>query len=97
MRVVSPGIRIAIVTLAALAMVIAAPIHASHHHGDRPGQLDEPCAACKSHSPVSGSVVIACTGLLLIPVGVMACDAGVSPLSAPEAAVAPRAPPVSLA
>lgn len=97
MRVVSPGIRLALVMLAALAMLIAAPLHASHHHGNEPGKIDGPCAVCKSYSPASGSVAVVCTGLLLLPLGVLASDASVAPLSTPDAIVAPRAPPVSFA
>ena len=94
MRVRSSRFRILIVLLSALAVMIAAPLHASHDHG---GTLDGPCAICKSHTTACGPSALECAGPLLQPVGVLASDCHPAVATAPRTLAAPRAPPVSLA
>lgn len=93
MRLVSPCLRIAVVLLAALALVIAAPIHASHDHtGDR-GQMDGPCVICKSLTAASAWTAPVRLTPQLQPIGELAAEACVIALSAPASILVPRAPP----
>ena len=93
MRVLSPYLRIAVVLLAALAFVIAPPIHASHDHSGDRGQADGPCVICKSLTTASTWTAPATLTPQLQPIGVLAADARAVALSAPASVLVPRAPP----
>lgn len=85
-----------IAVIAALAMVLAAPIHAAHNHGNDP--LGHPnCAVCQLHSPACGPIWQPCVGIPLEPLFVLATAASPSPVSTPSIADACRAPPFFVA
>jgi hypothetical protein len=96
MRVVSDCLRITVAILAALALVIAAPIHASHHHASGPGQTDGPCVICKTLTAGCTWVAPASLSPLLQQAGVLTVAAPVIALFAPAIVLVPRAPPVHL-
>ena len=97
MRAVSPPFRVLIALFAALAVVVAGPLHATHNHGGDLGQLDGTCAVCKSHTTACGPDVLECAGPLLQPLGALASESRPAAVSAPRTISVPRAPPVSIA
>jgi len=90
--------RVAITIIAVLAIVIAAPIHAAHGHGDSlANRVHAPCAICQLQSPAAHPSWEPCPGIPLEPIFVLAATASPSPISAPAAVHACRAPPFVLA
>jgi hypothetical protein len=100
MRVRPSTFRVAITLLAALAIVVAGPVYAAHHHGtkgDDPGHVHAPCAVCQLHTPACRPLWQPCTGIPLEPLFVLAAMASPSPLSKPAIITGTRAPPISFA
>jgi len=62
-----PALRITIALLVALALGIAGPIHAAHHHGD-PNSLHTACTLCQLHSPACQPLLEPCAGVSLEPI-----------------------------
>lgn len=88
-------LRLMVVVIAALAVIIAGPIHAAHHHDD--GRLHAPCAVCQLHSPACEPLLKTFTGVSLEPIFTLAVSSASAPHSAPTTIVATRAPPSLLA
>ena len=88
-------LRTAIAIIAVLAIVIAAPVHAAHHHGNAsdPGHMHTPCAICQLHSPACHPVWVPCPGIPLEPIFVLAAVASPAPIAVPAVVDACRAPP----
>jgi hypothetical protein len=90
------GLRVTIALIVALAMGIAAPIHAAHHHGD-PNNLHSACTLCQLHSPACQPLLEPCAGISLEPLSTLAAFITPAPRAAPTVIACTRAPPLSLA
>jgi len=87
-------LRVATTIIAVLAIVIAAPIHAAHGHGDSgANRVHAPCAICQLQSPACRPSWEPCAGIPLEPIFVLVAVVSSSPISAPAAVDACRAPP----
>jgi hypothetical protein len=94
-RMRSSHFRAMIAVIAALAMVLAAPVHAAHNHGSDLGHPN--CAVCQLHSPACGPIWQPCAGVPLEPLFVLAIVAGPTPVAAPAVVNSCRAPPFVVA
>ncbi|HKW13471.1 MAG TPA: hypothetical protein VJS69_03200 [Candidatus Krumholzibacteria bacterium] len=91
-----PALRITIALLVALAVGIAGPIHAAHHHGD-PNSLHPACALCQLHSPACQPLLEPGVGISLEPICTFALLHTPSLRSASVAFTDTRGPPSLLA
>ncbi len=89
------GLRLMFVLIAVLAVIIAGPIHAAHHHDD--GRLHAPCAVCQLHSPACEPLLNTFAGVSLEPVFTLAVSPTPAPRSVQASIAATRAPPAFLA
>ena len=89
------GLRMMVVLIAALAVVIAGPLHAAHHHDDN--RLHAPCAVCQLHSPACEPLLKTFAGVSLEPIFTLSVSTESTPRSAQTTVVAARAPPSFLA
>jgi hypothetical protein len=89
------GLRVTIAILAALAVIIAGPIHAAHHHDDN--RLHAPCAVCQLHSPACQQTLVPCAGVSLQPLFTLSLVSAPSVHSVSVSSADTRAPPLSLA
>jgi hypothetical protein len=92
----SSGFRITIALIVALALGIAGPIHAAHHHGD-PNSLHSACTLCQLHSPACQPLLEPCAGNSLEPLFTLAVGSAPVLHCSPVTAATTRAPPFSLA
>jgi hypothetical protein len=95
MRMRSTHLSVLVAVLAALAMIVAAPIHAAHNHGNDLGHPN--CAVCQLHSPACGPIWQPCAGIPLEPLFVLASTVSPTPVAAPTVVDACRAPPFFVA
>ena len=96
MRARPSTLRVAIALLAAVAIVVAGPVYAAHHHGTR-GDDPGHCAVCQLHTPACRPLWQPCPGIPLEPIFVLAATASPSPLCKPAVVTGTRAPPISFA
>jgi hypothetical protein len=87
------GLRIAIALLAVLAVVVAGPIHAAHHHENDASPLHTPCAVCQLHSPACQPLLEPGAGVSLEPIFTLAVSTAPAFHSAPTTVAGTRAPP----
>ena len=90
-------LRATVAIIAALAVVIAGPIHAAHHHTDDTSPLHPTCAVCQLHSPACAPICQPCVRASLEPLFVLAATDAPSADSTPSIADACRAPPFFVA
>jgi len=90
------ALRITLALLIALAVGIAGPIHAAHHHGD-PNSLHSECTLCQLHSPACQPLVEPVAVVSLEPVSTFALIPTPSLHTASVAATGTRGPPSFLA
>ena len=88
------ALRVMIALIAVLAVVIAGPLHAAHHHDD--SRLHAPCAVCQMHSPACEQHLAVCAGVPLEPVFTLSLVSSPSVDSASITIADSRAPPISL-
>jgi len=88
------ALRVMIALIAVLAVVIAGPLHAAHHHDD--SRLHAPCAVCQLHSPACQQPLAVCAGVPLEPVFTLSLVSSPSVDSASITIADSRAPPLSL-
>jgi hypothetical protein len=89
------GLRVTIAILAALAVIIAGPIHAAHHHDDN--RLHAPCAVCQLHSPASQQTLVPCASVSLEPLFTLSLVSAPSLHSVSVTRTDTRGPPTFLA
>jgi hypothetical protein len=89
-------LRITLALVIALALGIAGPIHAAHHHGD-PNSLHSECTLCQLHSPACQPLLEPVADVSLEPLFTLTVGStpAVHPVSVTVAGT--RAPPLSLA
>lgn len=88
---------VAVAMLTVMAIVIAAPVHAAHHHGNEQGHIQAPCAICQMQSPACRPLSDPPSILSLEPLFVLATGSVMPCQCATAMIVGTRAPPVSLA
>jgi ABC-type cobalt transport system substrate-binding protein len=94
-RIRSTHFGFVIAIIVALAMVIAAPIHAAHYHGNDLGHPN--CAVCQLHSPACEPFWQPCAGIPLDPLFVLVAVSSPTPVVTPTVVHACRAPPFFVA
>jgi hypothetical protein len=92
----SSAFRITIALIVALAVAIAGPVHAAHHHGD-PNSLHSACTLCQLHSPACQPLLEPCASISLAPVSTFAVITTPSLRSESVADTDTRGPPSFLA
>jgi len=86
-----------VTALAVLAIVIAAPVHAAHHHGNEQGHIQAPCAICQMQSPACRPLSDPPSIFSLEPLFLLTAGSVIPCQCATAVVVGTRAPPVSLA
>ena len=85
------SLRVAIALIVVLAMGIAGPIHAAHHHAN--DALHATCAICQFHSPACPTLLAPGASVSLEPIHTLAVSAAPAPHAAPVTVAGTRAPP----